>query len=441
MKNNNIFESTNYKKIKDKKISYSDNDVFSDDFNDKHQRIHLKHKIHYKEENIETDDFIDELKNNKNIFSLDNQERVDISDITEENIFSRIDDTTDDIAEDITEDTAEDITEDITEDTAEDTVDDITDDTTEDITDDTTEDTIDDTIEDTADDIINNKDDDKRNQSKIPIVIFLIIFLLGIGLMFYPTINNIINNSKHHYVISNYDTNVDNTSNKKIEDMLLKAQEYNKNLNHNSIQDVFSTDKVDHDNVYDNLLNINNDGLMGYIEIPKINIKLPIYHSTSEEALEKGVGHLKGSSLPIGGIGTHAILAAHRGLPTSKLFSDIDKLLVGDKFYISILGEKLAYQVDNIAVVKPSELDLLDISKDKDYITLVTCTPYGVNSHRLLVRGVHIEESKKEIVNELDNKELIYLSNDDKLLIGIIIGIFIIIIIIFIRMLVKRNEK
>ena len=363
MENNNIFESTDYKKIR-----CSDNDIFSL----KYQRIHLRHKIHYKKEVIESGDFISEF-NNKNIFFESNQEQDNISDITKEDIFPKIEDTT------------------------------------------------------------INRSDDKKSQSKIPIIIFSIVFFLGIGLMFYPMINNIINNSRHHYVISNYDTNVENTSNQKIKEMLLNAQEYNNKLNHNSIHDVFSTDEVDHDNVYDNLLNINDDGLMGYIEIPKINIKLPIYHNTSEETLEKGVGHLKGSSLPIGGLGTHTILAAHRGLPTSKLFSDLDKLLIGDKFYISILDEKLVYQVDNIATVKPSELDLLDINKEKDYVTLVTCTPYGVNSHRLLVRGIHIKESKEEIVNELDNKELIYLSNDDKLLIGIIVGI------IFIRMLVKRK--
>lgn len=282
-----------------------------------------------------------------------------------------------------------------------------------------------------------NKFQDRN--SKIPIIIFVLIFIVGILMMFYPTINNIINNSKHHYVISNYDDEVENTSNKDIEKMLLNAEEYNKKLNHNSIQDVFSTDKVSYDKLYDDLLKVTDDGLMGYIEIPKINIKLPIYHSTSEEALEKGVGHLKGSSLPIGGVGTHAILAAHRGLPTSKLFSDLDKVLIGDKFYISILGETLVYQVDNVATVTPSELDLLDINKDKDYITLVTCTPYGINSHRLLVRGTRIEETKEEITNELENKELIYLSNDDKLLIGIIVSIFIVSIIAVIYMLVRKK--
>ena len=258
-------------------------------------------------------------------------------------------------------------------------------------------------------------------------------------MMFYPTINNIINNSKHRYVISNYDSEIENTSSPIRKEMLIKAQEYNKSLKHNSIQDVFSTDKTSNDSTYDNLLNITEDGLMGYIEIPKINIKIPIYHSTSEESLEKGVGHLKGSSLPVGGIGTHAILAAHRGLPTSKLFSDLDRLKEGDKFYLSILDEKLVYQVNNISIVKPNELDLLDIKPDNDCVTLVTCTPYGVNSHRLLVSGTHIEEPEQEITKELNDKELIYLSNDDKLLIGIMIGLAITMIIIAIKIVRKKR--
>ena len=179
---------------------------------------------------------------------------------------------------------------------------------------------------------------------------------------------------------------------------------------------------------------------MGYIDIPKINVKLPIYHGTVNDVLNKGVGHLKGSSLPVGGVGTHSILAAHRGLPSSKLFSDLDKVNIGDKFYISILDKKLVYQVDNVVIVKPSEFDLLEIDKNKDYITLVTCTPYGVNSHRLLVRGIRIEEDEQKVINELENKKLFYLSDDDKLLIGLVLIILVLVIFLFGRMLVKRDE-
>ncbi len=280
---------------------------------------------------------------------------------------------------------------------------------------------------------------EKHQQSKLPLLGFFIIFIVGIGLMFYPMVNNIISNSRHHYVISSYDNEVEGTSKLKREELFERAQEYNKALKHNSIQDVFSTDKTSNDTVYDSVLNITSDGLMGYIEIPKINIKVPIYHSTSEEVLEKGVGHLKGSSLPVGGIGTHAILAAHRGLPTSKLFSDLDRVVIGDKFYLFVLDEKLVYQVDSIDIVNPDELDLLDIYPDKDYVTLVTCTPYGINTQRLLVRGVRIEESEKEIADELNNRELIYLSRDDQLLIGISIILLIIIVVLFIKILRKKK--
>ena len=279
----------------------------------------------------------------------------------------------------------------------------------------------------------------EKKNSRIPIIIFVLVFFSGMVLMFYPTVNNIINNSRHKFVINHYQEEVDSASVNLKKEMLDGAHEYNKKLNMHSIQDVFSIDKVSHDVTYDNLLKLTDDGLMGYIEIPKINIKLPIYHTTSEEVLEKGVGHLKGSSLPVGGVGTHSILAAHRGLPTSKLFSDLDKVVVGDKFYISILDEKFIYQVDNVAVVSPHDLDLMQIDEDKDYVTLVTCTPYGVNTHRLLVRGSRIDELESSESLELDNKELIYLSNDDKVLIGIVAVIFIIIIVFVIRMLVKKK--
>ena len=276
--------------------------------------------------------------------------------------------------------------------------------------------------------------------NKKPIIIFSLAFILGISLMFYPMICNLINRSTYHYIINNYDDEVENTSSVDKEKMLEDAVYYNSKLNNSSIKDVFSTDDVSHDSVYETLLNITDDGLMGYIDIPKINVKLPIYHGTVNDVLNKGVGHLKGSSLPVGGVGTHSILAAHRGLPSSKLFSDLDKVNIGDKFYISILDKKLVYQVDNVVIVKPSEFDLLEIDKNKDYITLVTCTPYGVNSHRLLVRGIRIEEDEQKVINELENKKLFYLSDDDKLLIGLVLIILVLVIFLFGRMLVKRDE-
>ena len=148
---------------------------------------------------------------------------------------------------------------------------------------------------------------------------------------------------------------------------------------------------------YENLLNINNDGMIGYITIDKIKVELPIYHGTSEEVLSKSVGHLEGSSLPVGGIGTHSVLSAHRGLPSSKLFTDLDKLEIGDIFTINILNQMLTYEIDKITIVKPNEIEGLKIEEGKDYITLLTCTPYGINTHRLLVRGTRIENAKEKI--------------------------------------------
>ena len=292
-------------------------------------------------------------------------------------------------------------------------------------------------LNDNSNDIIDNND---SNRSKLPVILFILVFVTGLGIMFYPTVCNLINHSRHKYVINQYDTEVDQASLDLKKEMLSSAQEYNKIIDGSSIRDVFSTDKVSKDSSYDNLLSITDDGLMGYLSIPKINVKLPIYHGTNDDVLEKGVGHLKGSSLPVGGVGTHSILAAHRGLPSSKLFSDLDKIVVGDKFYISILDEILVYKVDNVAVVLPSELGLLDLDKSKDYVTLVTCTPYGVNTHRILVRGTRIEENISDVKEELDRDELIYLSQDDKVLFGTIFGILLVIIILVFISLRKKHE-
>ena len=403
MENNIIFEeSTNYKKIRKRKLyikKYETNDIDSnvEIFKPIENNIFIEKNEPIEEKNIfiENDDEIDNNKKKDDNGSLE-ENKIEP---TYENIFMNPNDFFEKI-----------------------------------------EKQVDNNLENINKEVKKENIDSSNNKvSKIPIILFSIVFIAGICLMFYPTICNLINNSKHHYIINGYDNRVENTSNKNIEDMLNKAYEYNKGLEHNSIQDVFSTDKVSNDSLYDSLLKITDDGLMGYITIPKINVKLPIYHTTNEEVLEKGVGHLKGSSLPVGGEGTNSILAAHRGLPSSKLFSDLDKLENGDKFYISILDKKLVYQVDKVSVVKPSELDLLEISPDKDYVTLVTCTPYGVNTHRLIVRGTRIEESEEVITNELEDKELIYLSTDDKILLGVVIGIFVLIIIILIRILVKKK--
>lgn len=238
--------------------------------------------------------------------------------------------------------------------------------------------------------------------NKIKNLLALIILIIGLGLILFPTISNCINSSRHHKTIIQYKENI-----KKIDDMeynkiLDDAREYNELLFNSNIKlDEYKSGK---DLTYTKLLNINSTGIMGYIEIPKIKIVLPIYHGTSEEVLKKGVGHLEGSSLPVGGENTHSIISGHSGLPTSKLFTDITKLKIGDTFTIRVLNETLTYKIDQIETVKPNEFELLEIEKGKDYCTLVTCTPYGINTHRLLIRGHRIETSENENNAELIDK-------------------------------------
>lgn len=226
-------------------------------------------------------------------------------------------------------------------------------------------------------------------------IIMLLMFFIGLLILFYPTISNLYNEKNKTRIISNYEEILKSIDNSKYEEEKIFADKYNKKLN--KIEEPLINYKSIPN--YNKLLNINNDGMMGYLVIDKIKVELPIYHGTSNKVLASGVGHLKGSSLPIGGESIHSILSAHRGLPSAKLFSDLDKLEIGDTFKIIVLDEVLVYKVDKISVVKPSEINELKITKGKDYVTLLTCTPYGINTHRLLVRGVRVtKEDKKEYI-------------------------------------------
>ncbi|MEC3544435.1 class C sortase, partial [Bacillus thuringiensis] len=221
------------------------------------------------------------------------------------------------------------------------------------------------------------------------------IFLFGLRDILYPTNSNWLATRAHYSEISSYDKKIKALQKKEVERREKEAAEYNKQV-HTSTKtftDPFSEKKSNHQ-AYADALNLGD--VMGYIEISKINIKLPIYQGTSEEVLSRGIGHLDFSSLPIGGENTHTILTGHRGLPSAKLFTDLDKLSEGDLFYIHSLDKVLAYKVDQIKVVLPHETDDLQIVENKDYTTLITCTPYGVNTNRLLVRGVRVELNEKE---------------------------------------------
>lgn len=219
-------------------------------------------------------------------------------------------------------------------------------------------------------------------------VITIAIMVVGAGLLLYPSVSNYINQANSARVIYDYDQLAANASREDIDAMLLQAQEYNTDL-YNTPGSFAEPDLVQG---YDDLLDVTGTGIMGYISIEKLGVNLPIYHGTATEVLQVGVGHLEGSSLPVGGPGTHCVLSGHRGLPSSKLFTDLDKLEVGDRFDITVLDTKLVYEVDQIKVVLPDEISDLQVVEGMDYCTLLTCTPYGINTHRLLVRGVRVDE-------------------------------------------------
>lgn len=248
-------------------------------------------------------------------------------------------------------------------------------------------------------------------KKKLPKIFIGLIFIIGLGIMLYPIISNLYIEHHQGNIIDEYNKTVESMPDDTLEKEREKAEGYNKMLTGNMIiTDPFDPEaqkKLEENSDYYNILNIGNDNIRGYIKIPKINVSLPIYHGTSEDVLKRGVGHLQNTSFPIGGEGTHAVLSGHTGLSSAKLFTDLDKLEEGELFFIEVLGEKLAYKIDQIKIVEPSETSDLVIKSGEDYVTLVTCTPYGINSHRLLVRGTRIpytEDVEKEAKNEENSK-------------------------------------
>ena len=226
----------------------------------------------------------------------------------------------------------------------------------------------------------------KRVKRRLPLLFIFIVLLVGVGLFMYPKVSNWISVYTAKTEISSYDKAVKKLDNTDKEKLKKQAQEYNAALAENN------HDKLEKFN-YDEILSISN--AMAYVDIPKINVYIPIFHGTEDEELQQGVGHMKGTSFPIGGKSTHSVIAGHTGLPTAEIFTDIDQLVNGDVFYIHVLDEILAYKVDQIKVVLPEETDDTQIVQGEDYVTLLTCTPYGINDHRLLVRGTRIPYNKQ----------------------------------------------
>ena len=230
------------------------------------------------------------------------------------------------------------------------------------------------------------------------IVTFLFV-VAGLCLINYPFLSEWVNSFHQAEVLSTYDEAIATKSEEELNGYIADAMQYNEGLLESNVtlNDAFSSGGSS-DETYLSLLSLSPDGVMGTIEIPSIHVTLPIYHGTSSKVLEEGAGHLEGSSLPVGGTGSHAVLSAHSGLPEKRLFSDIDQLAVGDHFKLLVYGLKLEYEVDDIRVVEPWNTSYLSIQPDKDMVTLVTCTPYGINSHRLFVSGHRTEWTDTEVV-------------------------------------------
>lgn len=239
-------------------------------------------------------------------------------------------------------------------------------------------------------------------KQKILTILAILVFMAGISLLAYPAVSNLLYEKEQEELMEHYDSIVgENLTADEQAAELQECREYNRGLLQGGVllTDPFDMSQLDPSAMpYAGLLNVDQEGGMAYLRIPAIDVELMIYHGTEEEVLQKGVGHLQGSSLPVGGTGTHCVLSAHTGLNDKKLFTDLDQLENGDIFYIHVFGEILAYQVDQIRVVLPEETEDLKINAQEDYVTLVTCTPYGINTHRLLVRGTRVpyEEEREQ---------------------------------------------
>ena len=229
----------------------------------------------------------------------------------------------------------------------------------------------------------------KKNRSTI---ILILIFLVGLSVMLYPTVSDYINQKNQSRAVASYSEEVENLSDVDYQAYFDAADDYNRRLA--ETPDAFY--RPEQVSGYTDTLDVSGTGIMGYITIPKIGVELPVYHGTSDGVLQVAAGHLEGSSLPVGGAGTHAVISAHRGLPSAKLFTNLDELEAGDTFTITVLDRVLTYEVDQISIVLPTETDLLQPVEGKDYVTLMTCTPYGINTHRLLVRGKRIENAENQ---------------------------------------------
>lgn len=277
----------------------------------------------------------------------------------------------------------------------------------------------------------------KRKQILVPA---LLLFLLGIGLIAYPIASSSYTEHHQSQVYTQHQEILEKADNKEIEAARAAAEAYNRQLASGTIV----AGEISPD--YDGLLNLTGNGMMGYIEIPAIDVLLPIYHGVGEDSLEHGAGHMPSTSLPIGGKGTHAAISAHTGMATARMFTDLEQLEAGDRFYLYVLDETLVYEVDQLLVVEPYQTDALKIDRGEDYVTLITCTPYGINSHRLLVRGHRIEaeeaRSAEAISPEAEPKPSTWrVKYWEGIRDGLILFLIVILISLTVMLLVKKHRK
>ncbi len=274
--------------------------------------------------------------------------------------------------------------------------------------------------------------------------LFLVLVMLaGLCLLAYPHVASWLFDRAAVEVVDSYEETVSNSSQQDIDDAWAKAVEYNENLYGNPVHDPFveGSGMVMADNYYQ-VLDVDGTGMMGHVSIPKISVELPVYHGTSEKTLARGVGHLEGSSMPTGGIGTHTVLTGHSGLVNAKLFTDLEELQEGDRFFVKILDKTLAYEVDRLLVVEPEDTSELRRVEGQDYCTLVTCTPYGVNSHRLLVRGHRVEYTPEDEQAQADKAGAGGLTREQIVLLASAIGgaLGVILVALFIRHRRRRAD-
>ena len=273
----------------------------------------------------------------------------------------------------------------------------------------------------------------KKWMSRLMTLLIVVVFVAGLSFLLYPTVSNLWNQAHQSRAIATYTEQVEKLDDSSNKEMLKAARKYNKELLKKA--DHWKLSKKDKKK-YESLLDVSGTGIMGYIEIPKIDCSLPIYHGTDEGALQIAIGHLEGSSLPVGGKSSHCVLSGHRGLPSARLFTDLDQMEEGDTFILNILSHKLAYEVDQIKVVLPEEMSDLEIQDGKDLCTLVTCTPYGINTHRLLVRGHRVKYVETKVQEQ---KEVSKSKTDTRPVIaGAVAGVLVLFIIIF---AVRRRRK